>query len=69
MIKDVNQITVSNIFSLNSNNVYQIPKYQRAYTWGKGEWDNLFEDIMDNDKGYFLGSYICVNNTSFMENR
>ena len=67
MIKKVSQITVSEIFSINSDRVYQIPKYQRQYTWGKGDWDALFNDVTENDNGYFLGSYICVNNGSLNE--
>ena len=67
MIKKVSQIKVSEIFSINSDRVYQIPKYQRQYTWGKGDWDALFNDVTENDDGYFLGSYICVNNSSLNE--
>ena len=64
MIKSVDQMTVSDIFSINSDKVYRIPKYQREYTWGKREWDAFFNDVMDNESGYFFGSYICVNNGS-----
>ncbi len=42
----------------------QIPKYQREYTWGINDWDALFNDVTENDYGYFLGSYICVNSGS-----
>ena len=64
MIKTVDQTTVAEIFSINNDKIYRIPKYQREYTWGINEWDALFNDITDNDYGYFLGSYICVNNGS-----
>ena len=64
MIKKVNQITVAEIFSININKIYRIPKYQREYTWGINEWTKLFEDVTDNEPGYFLGSYICVNSGS-----
>ena len=40
---------------------FHVPKYQREYTWSKGEWDQLLDDIQDNDPGYFMGSIICVN--------
>lgn len=40
---------------------YHVPKYQREYTWGKGNWDLLLQDIDENDPGYFMGSLICVN--------
>ena len=64
MIKTVDQTTVAEIFSINNDKIYRIPKYQREYTWGINDWDALFNDITDNDFGYFLGSYICVNNGS-----
>ena len=61
MIKKVDQTPVSDIFSINSDRIYRIPKYQREYTWGINDWDALFNDVTENDPGYFLGSYICVN--------
>ena len=64
MIKTVDQTTVADIFSINSDKVYRIPKYQREYTWGINDWDALFNDVIENDYGYFLGSYICVNSGS-----
>ena len=64
MIKTVDQTTVADIFSINSDKVYKIPKYQREYTWGINDWDALFNDVTENDIGYFLGSYICVNSGS-----
>lgn len=64
MIKTVNQMMVSDVFATNSDKLYRIPKYQREYTWGKSEWDALFSDVMENDCGYFLGSYICVSSSS-----
>lgn len=39
---------------------FHVPKYQREYTWGKWEWEQLLNDIEDNDPGYFMGSIICV---------
>lgn len=71
MIKTVSQTTIADVFSITSDKVYRIPKYQREYTWGIKEWDALFNDVMENDDGYFLGSYICVNsgtlNGTFLE--
>ena len=64
MIKTVSQTTIADVFSISSDKVYKIPKYQREYTWGIKEWDALFNDVTENDIGYFLGSYICVNSGS-----
>ena len=44
---------------------FHVPKYQREYAWGRKEWEQLLQDIYENDPGYFMGSLICVNdNTS-----
>lgn len=64
MIKTVSQTTIADAFSITSDKIYKIPKYQREYTWGIKEWDALFNDVTENDFGYFLGSYICVNSGS-----
>ncbi len=64
MIKKVDQTSVADIFSINSDRIYRIPKYQREYTWGTRDWDALFRDVTENGNGYFLGSYICVNSGS-----
>lgn len=40
---------------------FHVPKYQREYTWKKWQWDQLLNDIEDNDPGYFMGSIICVH--------
>ena len=61
MIRHTDPYSVSQIFSNDKNIYYSIPKYQREYTWGKKEWDLLFDDVVTNDNGYFLGSIICVN--------
>ena len=42
----------------------QIPKYQREYTWGQYQWKDLYDDICENDNGYFIGSIICIDNSS-----
>lgn len=43
--------------------IYDIPRYQREYTWNQRDWANLYDDITQNDAGYFLGSFIAVNGT------
>lgn len=40
---------------------FHVLKYQREYTWKKWQWEQLLNDIEDNDPGYFMGSIICVN--------
>jgi predicted transport protein len=61
MIKSANQYPISQILDGDSKIIYTIPKYQREYTWTKTEWEELFDDLYENDMGYYLGSIICVN--------
>jgi len=64
MIKSVNNYPVSQLFDIEAGVVYAIPRYQREYTWKKEQWESLFDDVQENDPGYFLGSIICINQTS-----
>ena len=61
MIRHTDPYSVSQIFSNDKGIYYIVPKYQREYTWGKKEWGLLFDDVVTNDNGYFLGSIICVD--------
>lgn len=63
MINVVNKFPVSQIFDINLNIIFEVPKYQREYTWSQSQWDDLFNDIIDNEEGYFLGSIIGINQT------
>ena len=53
---NVNKYPVSQVFDPESKVIFEIPKYQREYTWGSREWEALFDDLVENDDGYFLGS-------------
>ncbi|MDH1628370.1 MULTISPECIES: DUF262 domain-containing protein [Shewanella] len=64
MIKSVENYAVSALFSVDEKVIYAIPRYQREYTWGKSQWDTLFEDLLENDPSYFLGSIICINQSN-----
>lgn len=61
MIKSVDNYPVSTLFDIDNQIAYTIPRYQREYTWGKTQWEALFEDLLENDPHYFLGSIICIN--------
>ena len=63
MINSVEDPTVANILSTDMLKIYDIPRYQREYTWNQRDWANLNDDITQNDAGYFLGSFIVVNGT------
>jgi len=59
---DVKGMAVADLFGKNDNkeNMYKVPPYQREYSWGKEQWDNFFVDIVENEKGYFIGSMITI---------
>lgn len=65
-VKDLNLAAILQI-SGNIIEHYHVPKYQREYTWGKNEWEQLLADISENDAGYFMGSIICVADSSDRE--
>lgn len=60
---NVNKYPISQILDPESKTIYEIPKYQREYIWGTKQWEELFNDLMENGAGYFLGSIICINAT------
>ncbi len=67
MIKSVVDAPVFNLLSAQDTVVYEIPKYQREYAWSKQQWDELFDDLLEEDdtsSGHFLGTIICINRTS-----
>lgn len=71
MIKKAESIPIKKILGQDDNSnelYYKIPPYQREYTWGKDHWENFFNDINENEeKGYFLGSIICIKKDDFSE--
>lgn len=67
MIKSVVNAPVFQLLSPQDTVVYEIPKYQREYAWTKQEWDELCDDLLEDDgsgSGHFLGTIICINRTS-----
>ena len=64
MINSVYAYPISTLLNGDNNIVYHIPRYQREYSWGKAHWESLFDDLLDNDPGYFLGSIICINQST-----
>ena len=49
------------IQSDNGNEHYHVPKYQRSFSWRKENWEQLFDDVNDNEAGHFIGSIICID--------
>lgn len=67
MIKSVANDPVRNLLSSQDTVVYEVPRYQREYAWTRQQWDELFDDLLEDDNsasGHFLGTIICINRTS-----
>jgi len=64
MISDVKNYPISSLFDIESKVVYTIPRYQREYTWNRGNWEALVDDVLEAEGAYFLGSIICINQSS-----
>lgn len=61
MIQSAGSPSISTVFDTEARVKYIIPKFQREYIWKKEHWEHLFNDLTENDKGYFFGSIICVD--------
>lgn len=65
-------LTIKQLFG-NTDSLYQIPRYQRPYSWGDDQLDKLWTDLIEakeNDPNYFLGSVITAkpeDSTSYLD--
>jgi uncharacterized protein with ParB-like and HNH nuclease domain len=75
MIEDIfkpSSLTIKQLFG-NTDALYQIPRYQRPYSWGDNQLEKLWDDLIEakeNDPNYFLGSVITAKpeeNTSYLD--
>ena len=37
---------------------FEIPEYQRAYSWEKPQWEQFIEDLQNVQEKYFLGHFL-----------
>lgn len=54
-------LTTEKLFSDISSR-FEIPLYQRAYSWDQKQWAQFFDDLIDADSGYYLGHYLFERN-------
>lgn len=65
-------LTIKQLFG-NTDALYQIPRYQRPYSWGEEQLEKLWDDLLEaqeNDPNYFLGSIITAKpeeNSSYLD--
>ncbi|HRH22363.1 MAG TPA: DUF262 domain-containing protein, partial [Candidatus Paceibacterota bacterium] len=64
----INNSTKKAYNSLFDKTVFNIPKYQRAYSWEENNWRELWDDIknivLEKDKEHFLGAIIYYHGSS-----
>jgi len=61
-----------NLNSLFADRVFRIPKYQRYYSWGKKQRDDLFSDISQlsekgGDQDHFMATVVCYKTNEVQE--
>ena len=64
MIKSVHDYQIDDVFKKDAQFYYVIPKYQREYTWSTQHWKDLYDDISENELGYFIGSKYSLQGTT-----
>ena len=44
----------------------EIPYFQRSYVWKENNWEELFDNLIDENQSHFLGSIILkrINTTA-----
>ncbi len=55
-------LTIKQLFG-NTDALYQIPRYQRPYSWGDEQLEKLWDDLTESyesESNYFLGSVITA---------
>jgi len=55
-------LTIKQLFG-NTDSLYQIPRYQRPYSWNDEQLEKLWDDLIESsekDPNYFLGSVITA---------
>ncbi len=62
-ISSANAYPISEMFGPDGKVKYFIPKYQREYAWRREQVEELLNDLLENQDGYFLGTILCVNKT------
>src|ERR1700679_3398654 len=48
---------------------FQIPNFQRSYSWRNKQFGDLFSAILENDEQYFIGNIVCLKPTRQNDNR
>ena len=54
---------ISEIFPIEGRSVYKIPIYQRNYSWNNNNIEELYNDVMNEEAGYYIGNLLVTKGT------
>ena len=57
---DSHPMVLSKILAMDDSVRFYIPDYQRNYSWKPEHIDQLFNDIMNEEKGYYIGNLLVT---------
>lgn len=62
---DANELTLGQLL-LNQEFYYEIPLYQRNYSWGISQWEDFWNDFneLEDAEEHFFGSIVVINKTA-----
>lgn len=48
------------------NILFKVPEYQRPYSWGKSQWQDLWDDVInaEKDEFHYLGSIVAISGST-----
>lgn len=56
--------TISEIYPIENDIKYIIPPYQRNYSWNNTNIEEFYNDINNEDVGYYIGNFITTENSN-----
>ena len=59
-----NTKTLAGLFQPDSDTSYNVPVYQRNYSWKEEQIETLFNDIDQEDKGYYVGNLLIYTSNN-----
>ena len=57
----VTKCAISELMPIEGKGSYNIPEYQRNYSWSEDNIETLIQDIINEDDGYYLGNIIITS--------
>lgn len=51
---------IADIFSIENQSIYNIPIYQRNYSWTDNNIEELYNDVINEDTGYYIGNLLVT---------